>query len=182
MFSDFLTSCCNWPIISGLSVSGFTSTILYNGSMSKIPGRFLVSMGAMIEHPTESKILLLKRTPKADYSPGIWEEITGRLDQFEEPFEGLQREIKEEAGLEVDIYTPLNIFHIFRGEKTAENELIGIIYHCKAKSANVVISGEHTEYGWFTPEEALELTDHPGVKEDIQAYMQEKKKLEALNP
>lgn len=133
-------------------------------------------MGAIIEHPTENKILLLKRTPKADYSPGIWEEITGRLDQYEEPFDGLKREIMEEAGIEVEIYKPLTIFHIFRGEKTAENELVGIIFHCKAKSEKVTVSEEHTGYGWYKPQEALDLVEHPGVKNDIKAYIEKKDK------
>ena len=143
--------------------------------MNKPPGRFQISMGAIIEHPTKDKILLLKRTPKADFSPGIWEEITGRLDQDEEPYVGLRREIMGEAGIEVEIIKPLTIFHMYRGEQKPENELVGIIFWCKAKSEDIKISGEHTEYKWLAPSEALELVDHEGIKNDIQAYIDEKK-------
>lgn len=143
--------------------------------MIKPPGRFQVSMGAIIEHPTNDKILLLKRTPRADFSPSIWEEITGRLDQDEEPYDGLKREVMEEAGVEIEIIKPLSIFHFYRGEKKAENELVGIVFWCKAKSANVKISGEHTEYRWIKPDKALEFVDHDGVKGDIKAYIEEKK-------
>lgn len=142
--------------------------------MGAIPGRFQVSMGAIIEHPTEDKILLLKRTPKADFSPGIWEEITGRLDQDEAPFVGLRREIMEEAGIEVEIIKPLSIFHFYRGEKIPENELVGIIYWCKSKTDQVTISDEHTDYKWLLPQEALNLVEHEGVKKDIETYIKEK--------
>ncbi|MBN1263119.1 MAG: NUDIX domain-containing protein [Candidatus Pacebacteria bacterium] len=142
--------------------------------MVKPPGRFQVSMGAIIEHPTEDKILLLKRNLKADFSPGIWEEITGRIDQHEDPYEGLKREVMEEAGIEIEVIKPLTIFHLYRGKKIPENELVGIIFWCKAKSEKVEISGEHTEFRWLSPEEALRLVDHEGVKNDIEAYIREK--------
>jgi 8-oxo-dGTP pyrophosphatase MutT (NUDIX family) len=142
-------------------------------NMGKV-GRFQVSMGAIIEHPTESKILLLKRNPKADFSPGIWEEITGRINQFEEPYKGLRREVMEEAGIKIEIVKPLTIFHLFRGAEKPENELVGIIFWCKAKKTDVRISGEHTDYRWLKPEEALKLVKHPGVKNDIETYIKEK--------
>ena len=54
-------------------------------------------MGAIIENTETGKILLLKRGIEKDFSPEIWEYVTGRLNQFEEPLEGLRREIMEEA-------------------------------------------------------------------------------------
>ena len=142
--------------------------------MNNEEGKFMVSVGAMIEHDATGKILLLKRTHKADFSPGIWEDITGRMKQFEEPEHALVREVQEEAGLEIEIIKPIKIFHLFRGEKSADNEIIGIIYLCKSKSDKVTISGEHTEYRWVTPQEALEMIDNPSIKKDIEAFIAEK--------
>lgn len=142
-------------------------------SMQK-EGKFMVAMGAIVENEESGKILLLKRTSKADFSGGIWEDITGRMKQFEEPNEALKREIQEECGLEVEIVKPINVFHLFRGEKNAENELVGIIFWCKAQSETVTLSGEHTEYKWVTPAEALSVVEHPGVTEDIKAFLKEK--------
>ena len=59
----------------------------------------MVAVGAIIEHTGTGKILLLQRTKKADYSPGIWEEITGRMKQHEELEAALHREVFEEAGI-----------------------------------------------------------------------------------
>jgi 8-oxo-dGTP diphosphatase len=97
----------------------------------------------------------------------------GRIKQFEEPEEALRREVREETGLEIEILKPLAVFHDYRGEKTAENELLIITYWCKAKSDQVVLSEEHTEYRWVSPEEALELAEHVGVRRDIQVFIDE---------
>jgi mutator protein MutT len=133
----------------------------------------MFAVGAIIELIGENKILLLKRSDNADYSPGIWEDITGRVHQFEEPEDALRREIAEEAGIEVEIQKPLTTFHLFRGEKSADTELIGIIYYCTTDNPHVKISGEHTEYLWTTPQEALTRVTHPGVKKDIERYLEE---------
>lgn len=139
-------------------------------------GRFLVATGAIIENSSTGKILLLKRSGKKDYSPGIWEYTTGRLHQFEEPEDGLRREIKEETGLEVEIVKPISVFHIFRGEKVAKNELVGIMFWCKTDSKEVKTSEEHSGFMWIEAEEALKLMEKPGMKRDIEAFIQERKK------
>jgi 8-oxo-dGTP diphosphatase len=139
-------------------------------------GKFLVATGAIIENSSTGKILLLKRSGKKDYSPGIWEYTTGRLHQFEEPEDGLKREVREETGLEVEIIKPISIFHIFRGERIAENELVGIMFWCKADSEEVMVSEEHSGHMWIEAEEALKLMDKPGMKRDIEAFIRERKK------
>jgi 8-oxo-dGTP diphosphatase len=136
-------------------------------------GRFMVAVGAMIEHDSSGKILLLKRAETADYLPGIWEDMGGRIKQFEEPEDALRREVREESGLEIEILKPIAVFHDYRGERTAENELLIITYWCKARSDQVVLSEEHTAYQWVSPEEALELAEHIGVRRDIQAWIDE---------
>ncbi|MFA5925483.1 MAG: NUDIX domain-containing protein [Parcubacteria group bacterium] len=139
-------------------------------------GKFLVATGAIVENSTTGKILLLKRSGKKDYSPGIWEYTTGRLHQFEDPEDGLRREVMEETGLEVEIVKPISIFHIFRGEKIAENELVGIMFWCKTDSEEVIVSEEHSGYAWVTAEEALKMMEKPGMKEDIRAFIKERSK------
>lgn len=140
---------------------------------SEQEGRFMVAVGAMIEHEPSGKILLAKRVDTADYLPGIWEDIGGRIKQFEEPEDALRREVREETGLDIEILKPLAIFHDYRGERGAENELLIITYWCKARSNQVVLSNEHSAYQWVSPQEGLELAEHIGVKRDIQALIAE---------
>ncbi|MCL5010623.1 MAG: NUDIX domain-containing protein [Patescibacteria group bacterium] len=145
-------------------------------SKKKNTGRFLVATGAIIEHKKSREILLLKRSLKDDFEPGVWEDITGRLEQFEEPESGLKREIFEETGLKnIKIVKPLKIFHIFRGKKIKANELVGIIYWCQTPSKKVILSEEHVEYKWLRPKQALKFVVHPGIKKDILAFIREAK-------
>lgn len=139
-------------------------------------GVFVVVVGAIIEHVRTGTILLLKRSPNVERDPGIWEDPAGRVQQHEEPETALSREIKEEAGLNIEIVKPLNIFHEYRRLAGAVDESIGIIYWCRATSQEVHLSQEHSEYKWILPEEGLELTKHVGVQADIKAYLREKQK------
>lgn len=132
-----------------------------------------MAMGALILNPDNNKILLIKRSLKKDYAGGIWEYPMGRINQFEEPEDGLRREIYEEVAIKVDLIKPLSVFHIFRGEKIAENELIGVIYYARAKSIDVKLSEEHTEFKWVEPIEALELLPNDSMKKDIKALIRE---------
>lgn len=98
------------------------------------------------------------------------------MNQFEDPIDALHREVKEETGLEVNVIKPISVFHIFRGEEKAENELVGIIFWCQAKNTNVVLSEEHASYKWTNAKEAYKIMEKPGMKKDIQAFINEKAK------
>lgn len=135
----------------------------------------MVAVGALIEHASSGKILLVKRADTSDYLPNIWEDLGGRMKQFEEPEDALRREVKEETGLEIEILKPLAVFHDYRGERYAENEMILITYWCNAQSDQVVLSDEHSAYQWVSADEALQLAEHVGVRRDIQAWISEKR-------
>ncbi len=139
-------------------------------------GYFLVGQGGIIEHKPTGKILITHRSPKKDYAPGVWDYPSGRLHQYEHPYDGVKREIKEETGLEVEIVKPVRIMHFFRGEKKKENDLVFIAYWCITDSDKVKLCDEAIEYKWLNPEEALGLIKLPGVREDIKAYIKEKNK------
>ncbi|MDZ4296610.1 MAG: hypothetical protein U1A16_04570 [Patescibacteria group bacterium] len=61
-------------------------------------GRFMVAVGTVIEHEGSGKLLLLKRTLKAGFAPGIWEIVTGRMKQFEELEEALRGKPQKKQG------------------------------------------------------------------------------------
>src|SRR6185295_4472744 len=115
-------------------------------TVSKSEGKFMVAVGAMIQHDPTGKILLLKRAAPADDLPGIWADMGGRIKQFEEPEEALRREVREETGLEIEVLKPLVVFHDYRGERTAENELLIITHWCTARSDQVILSEEHSAF------------------------------------
>jgi len=137
-------------------------------------GKFNFVVGAIVENTKTGKILLIKRSSSSDYEPNVWSVITGRIKQFEDPETALKREVKEETGLKINIVKPLRVFHIFRGDKNADNETIGIIYWCKTKSEKVKFSNEHSDFKWCNPKEALTFVKHKGVKQDIKAFLKER--------
>ena len=137
-------------------------------------GRFLVAVGAMIEHAETGRILLLRRSQDVAFLPGVWEDIGGRLKQFEEPEDALRREVREESGLEIEIIRPINIFHLFHGERSAENEMVIITYWCRSQSDHIVLSHEPSEYRWLPAREALHLAEHEGVRNDLAAFLAER--------
>ena len=146
----------------------------YNLSTEKNPvGHFMVAVGGMIELQDTNKILVIKRAEDQDWRGGEWETQYGRIDQFEEPLQGLHREVREETGLvNIEIRDVLTVWHLFRGSAKAENELIGITYWVRALEDTVQLSFEHTEYRWVTPEEALELITEEGIRRDIRKFQE----------
>ncbi|MBI5151878.1 MAG: NUDIX domain-containing protein [Candidatus Pacebacteria bacterium] len=140
-------------------------------------GRFMVAVGAVIECVTDGTILVVKRSTNQDFQGGVWELVYGRVSQFEAPIDGLIREHREEVGFDSFIVIrPLRTWHLYRGEETAEKELIGITYWCQVQDKPPIhLNEEHTEYAWVTPEQALELISVEGIKEDVLTYIKVKK-------
>ncbi|MFX0125110.1 MAG: NUDIX domain-containing protein [Candidatus Hodarchaeota archaeon] len=142
--------------------------------MSIQGGKFTIGIGAIIEHSRSRKILLLHRSPSIDFASDQWDDVGGRMRQFETPEETLHREVKEETGLNnVKIVKPIDVSHYFRGDKIADNEMIVITYWCKTTSSEIILSTEHDSYQWVSPEEALSLVEDPPLKRNIQRYIEE---------
>lgn len=145
-------------------------------------GRFMVAIGAVIEHEETGLILLVKRSEDLNYAPGDWEIHYGRIDQHECPKDGLKREIKEETELEdIKVIRLLHAKHIYRGEKSTHNDMIVLTYHCCTKTREVVLSSEHSAYEWVSAEEAVARVPVEDVKDDIQAYIDSRNVLKHLN-
>jgi 8-oxo-dGTP diphosphatase len=121
-------------------------------------GRFYAGIAAVIWSPETKKYLLLRRSEQKDYARGIWECVTGRVDQGESFEDALHREVREELGVSVHIEHILGTTHFYRGSSSPENELVGVIYLCfLADPASIHIGPEHSEYRWLTTEQALDL-------------------------
>lgn len=134
-------------------------------------GRFMLAAGAVIQHPTQDKILIAKREA-VDHQNYQWELIYGRIDNHEELAEGLQREVFEETGLKnVKVIKALHYWHIYRGKKQADLEIYGMTFVCQARQETIKLCKEHSEYKWTTPQEALKLIKVEGIKTDVELYL-----------
>jgi 8-oxo-dGTP diphosphatase len=114
--------------------------------------KLFVGMKAVIVQ--DGKVLILR---EAEYDEGTnagkWDVPGGRINP-EEPFmEGLRREVREESGLEIE---PLEIWGIFETFPTIKGESCHIIriYHlCRPVTADIQLSGDHSEYAWLDPKD-----------------------------
>jgi mutator protein MutT len=113
--------------------------------------QFYVAIGALIEK--DNQFLVLKRSPEKDVGANLWEFITGRLEEEEDPAIGVLREVEEEVKLEVEVIMPVNTSFFYRGSK--EFPMIFIVYWCRFLKGEVQLSWEHTEHKWITLDEAI---------------------------
>jgi len=143
--------------------------------MKSKEGRIYIGIGAIIENTMTGKILLLRRSGKVEFAKNIWDDVGGRMRPFETPEETLRREVYEETGItELEIIKPIDVSNYYRGERTAENQMIVITYWCKTASLNVKLSAEHDQYKWLSPEEALALINDFSLKNNVKKFIQEK--------
>ncbi len=126
--------------------------------------KLFVGAKALVVH--EGKVLIVRES--GDYEEGLhegkWDVPGGRLDDGESFFDGLKREVREEAGLEV---TPVRVVRLaenfpeIKGEKC---HIIRIYMECELEAApTVVLSTDHDKFEWIDPEEheKYRLVDTP---------------------
>jgi 8-oxo-dGTP diphosphatase len=119
--------------------------------------RFYAGIAALIWSPETSQYLLLRRSEDKDYARGVWECITGRVDQGEGFEDALRREVREELGVAVEIEHILGTTHFYRGSSSPENELVGVVYLCSISDpASIHLSSEHSEYRWLSVGQAFD--------------------------
>lgn len=129
------------------------------------PGRFLAGIAALLRR-ADGDVLLLRRVGHRDVGAGVWECVTGRVNQGESFEEALHREVREETGLSVRVETVIGLSHFHRGDPVPANELQGIIVTCRVTGADeVALTDEHSDCRWVSLSEARELLtgDHPGT-------------------
>lgn len=108
----------------------------------------LVSVAGLVTN-SEGKILLVKSPWRG------WEYPGGLIEPGETFQEALHREIREEAGVEVEITGFVGIC------KNVERNIVNIDFTCRYLSGELTTSEESTEVRWAAPEEAMELITFP---------------------
>ena len=104
----------------------------------------------------EKKRDLLFGRKKSDVGPypNTWHLIGGGVDDGESLTDAIKREIKEEAGIEVEDLKPLDL----ESKIIESGELyIFTVYTAQAKSESIVLSYEHDKFQWVNLEEFMSL-------------------------
>ena len=123
-----------------------------------------VTAKAILER--DGKILLVKEPD------GRWEFPGGKIEFGDTPEETLKRELKEELNLTEDL-TIGSIFNTWTWVFQFDHvhlQFFMLAYKCRTEQTEFKISAEHTEYGWYTKDQALKLNLTEGTKKTIQLY------------
>ena len=134
----------------------------------------------------ETKFLLLKRAKDLVF-PHIWQMVSGTIEDDEKAYETALRELNEETGIKSDsLYKIPKVSVFYYIEKDTINLVPVFLVECKSET--IVLSEEHSEYGWFDLPEALEKLHWVTWKENltlINDILKDEKRfnhLEEINP
>jgi 8-oxo-dGTP diphosphatase len=123
----------------------------------------------ILEH--DGKILLLKRSNQVGTYRGLWGGVAGYVEELEDPYDTAIKEIREEAGIELDALelvlkgNPIEISDTYEGRRY--NWIVyPFLFHVQAKEL-VHIDWEHEEYRWVHPSEVRKLETVPGLDEVV---------------
>jgi len=112
------------------------------------------------------EFLLLKRAENQIY-PGLWQMVSGKINENEQAFKTALREIKEETGLIPEkfwVAPNVNSFYSHEGDYIS---MLPVFAAKVSENASVTISNEHSDYLWAGPEEAKKLLAWPGQRKSV---------------
>jgi 8-oxo-dGTP diphosphatase len=111
-------------------------------------GQHIVAVAALIVR--DGRVLCLRRAPDNLAGPGLWETVSGRLEQGEQPDVGILREIAEETSLSVSLDPrPWDSYAALRREQP----MVVVVYRARYLAGEVQISDEHDQFAWLTADE-----------------------------
>ena len=125
-----------------------------------------VAQKAMILNENEN-ILTMRRSETAPSRPLQWDLPGGDLEFGEDAKAGILREIKEETGLEIK---DLSVVDIASGMNDINQFWLTICYIARPKTNQVVLSYEHDDFKWVTPDEFQQLRASPRNKAFIERF------------
>ena len=112
------------------------------------------------------EFLLLKRSEGQPY-PGLWQMVTGKINENEKAHQTAIREISEETGLcpvQLWVAPAVNSFY----EPKDEYICMLPVFAARVETDHVKLSDEHTEYQWVDKTTAQKLLAWEGQRKAVQ--------------
>ncbi len=115
----------------------------------------------------DGRILSIRRSKTAPSRPLYWDLPGGELEFGEDSEQGAIREIREETRLEVK---KLKLLCVVSGFNDIKEFWVTIAYTAEAITQNVILSYEHDDFRWVTPEGFLKSKTSPRNKRIIKKF------------
>lgn len=131
-----------------------------------------VGVGAIIINE-QGQLLLLKRGPLAKNERGKWEIPGGGVEFGETLQSALEREMREEIGVEITVH---RLFHIYDHILPEENQhWVSPTYLCTIKSGIPQIKepGKTDDLGWYSFIDASQLPLSMVTQHDIESLLRD---------
>ncbi len=116
------------------------------------------------------RTLLLKR---ADSYQGVWCQVAGKIEKGETAWQGALREVKEETGLVPDRLYSADICEQFYEIDKDAIWLAPVFVAYVSETAEVIINHEHSDFAWFTFQEAMEKFSFAGQRRVLKHIIEE---------
>ena len=100
----------------------------------------------------DGRILLARRAYEPDV--GKWDVPGGFLEEGEDPVEGLRRELREEAGIEIDLGDFVGVFTDTYGEPPDATHVLNLVWEARIAAGDPTPNDDVSELRWF-PKDAL---------------------------
>ena len=115
------------------------------------------------------EILLLRRAP-GRILPGLWQCVSGSLEDGESITDGALRELREETGFgpaQIEAFYDLDQVNQFH-EPSVRAIVSSAVFAVRLRpGSEPTLSQEHDAMRWVAPDEALELAIWPAYRESI---------------
>ncbi len=117
------------------------------------------------------RFLFLKRAQPVVQGRITWDIPGGRINKDEPLLTGLAREIMEETGIAMPTEDAwlINAQDIFVKEK--ELRVVRLTYLIGVHAIAITLSDEHSEYAFFTLQEALDIVDEPELRATLEMLL-----------
>ncbi len=115
------------------------------------------------------KILLLKRSGKVCAYQGLWNTVSGYLDEFCSLEQKAHKELREEVGITIDMIkqTKLGQPYEFIDNNTRKIWVIFPILVELNKKLVIKLDWEHTEYKWISPQDLKNFDIVPNLDKTL---------------
>jgi 8-oxo-dGTP diphosphatase len=98
----------------------------------------------------------------------------GRINPGEPFYEGLRREVQEEAGIAIKARGPVHVDEWFPNIKGIANHIVGMFILCEPASERVTLSEEHDDYKWIDADQTGDYNMMAAEAAAIKAWAERK--------